>query len=127
MIESAVNGIKAHFKHGAKVAILATDGTIQRGLYQESLTNAGFVPYLPSPKCQEAVMHLIYDCVKAGQAVDTDAIQLIEQELAAQECAVPILGCPELSVIVDYFDGYCVDPMLALARAVINFEGRQFH
>ena len=41
---------------GAKVAVLATDGTIKTGLYQKHMEAAGLVPYAPEPEIQKEVM-----------------------------------------------------------------------
>lgn len=51
---------------GRRIALLATDGTIRTGLYQEAFRVRGLEPWIPGREVQQAVMHLIYDCVKKG-------------------------------------------------------------
>ena len=50
--------------------ILATDGTIQTGLYQKEFAAQGIEAVTPSPEAQKLVMSLIYDDVKAGRDGD---------------------------------------------------------
>ncbi len=48
-----------------KVALLATDGTVQSGVYGQASAQSGVELLLPDPAGQRAVMSLIYDCVRA--------------------------------------------------------------
>jgi aspartate racemase len=48
MIRKVVSGIKETKKDGTKVGILATDGTVQLGVYQKELEAAGLIAVLPS-------------------------------------------------------------------------------
>ena len=52
--------------------ILATDGTIQTGLYQKEFSAMGIQAVIPSPQAQELVMSLIYDDIKAGRDGDPE-------------------------------------------------------
>ena len=47
-----------------RAAVLATDGTVRSGVYDEPLRRAGIEPILPPPERQEMIMRLIYDGVK---------------------------------------------------------------
>ena len=112
----------------ARVGIMATDGTVKTGLYQEALRDEGLSFYTPRPDIQKEVMHQIYDCVKSGRPCDRESFALIEKEFTDNGCSLVILACTELSVIKadeDLPDMY-VDPMLVLARKLIEFTGRRY-
>ena len=82
-----------------RTGILATDGTVRFGLYEQALRAEGITAVLPSPAIQEKVMAVIYDHVKAGRPAPDDLLDDIFADLEAQDCDTTILGCTELSVI----------------------------
>lgn len=91
---------KAVAEAGArKTAILATDGTVRFGLYEDALKGVGCAAHLPSPATQADVMAVIYDFVKSGTPVPDALIASIFAELEEAGCDAAILGCTELSVI----------------------------
>lgn len=112
---------------GAKVAVLATDGTIKTGLYQKHMEAAGLIPYAPEPEIQKEVMHQIYDRVKAGLPWDQPSWERIEKAVKDAGCSKVILGCTELPIIKreNNLDDYYVDPMEVLAEKVIEFSGKK--
>lgn len=112
---------------GSRVAILATDGTIQTELYQKALTEEGILPYIPSPESQKLVMHEIYDCVKIGRPADLDAWQKIETELCEAGCGKALLACTELSVIKEQnnLGPFYLDAMEILAIRSVEFMGKR--
>lgn len=112
---------------GEKVAILATDGTIQTGLYQKELEACGVTPYTCAPENQRRVMHLIYDCVKAGLPADKEALAAVDAEVKAAGCKGALLACTELSVIKadEHLDDFYTDPMEVMAECAIEFMGKQ--
>jgi aspartate racemase len=88
-----------------RVGILATDGTIQTGLYSQPLGDLGLTPILPNPAQQAQVMQLIYHPnwgIKAsGIWVSEQALEQLSQTVAAlqqQGAELVIAGCTELSV-----------------------------
>lgn len=82
-----------------KTAILATDGTVRFGLYDQALADEGLASFLPSPATQADVMAVIYDHVKAGVPTPDALVSSIFSELEAEGCDAAILGCTELSVV----------------------------
>ena len=108
---------------GRRVAILATDGTVQTQLYQKALTARGIEPYVPDEQIQKLVMHEIYDCVKAGKPCDRVALASIEEACRAADCSFAILACTELSVIRQEMNlgMFYIDAMSELAKACIKF------
>ncbi len=82
-----------------KTGVMATTGTVRMGLFQSALGEAGIEAQLPSPACQELVMSMIYDEIKAGKPASPEKFQAAEEELYAQGCDSIVLGCTELSLI----------------------------
>ncbi len=84
---------------GIKCAgILATDGTVQTGLFQEGLKECDIEAVIPDEVHQKLVMSMIYDDVKAGKPIEPDKIKAVEKHLKERGAQVLILGCTELSV-----------------------------
>ena len=113
---------------GGTVGVLATDGTIQTGLYQKALEARGLAPWTPPAEIQKEVMHQIYDRVKKGLPWDRESWARIEDACREAGCAAVVLACTELSVIKadqGLADWY-VDPMEVLARKVIETAGKTY-
>lgn len=106
----------------SKVALEATDGTIQVAVFQRELQNAGIEVILPSKASQAKVMSIIYDNMKAGIPVNMQAFEEVETELLGQGAEMIILGCTELSMVKrDYKLRHCyLDAMEVLARAAVK-------
>lgn len=126
MIEETVQHISKK-SPGAKVAVLATDGTIKTQIYQKRLEGAGLNPYIVPAEIQEIVMYQIYDCIKSGKPYDKSRWSLLEKHLHGEHCDCAIMACTELSVIKadNGFGDFYIDPMEVLAEKMIQFSGRQ--
>lgn len=110
----------------SKAAVLATDGTVQCGLYDSALKDAGIEPLYPTTEDQALIMHLIYDCVKAGKPCDQpEKIVALSKRLISQGAQTLILGCTELPIAFAQLgaDLPTVDPTEVLARAAIRYVG----
>lgn len=82
-----------------KVGIMATDGTLQVGTFQQALTDCGITPVVPDAAKQAEVMSIIYDDVKSGRPADMERFHAAAHSMRAQGAECVILGCTELSVI----------------------------
>ncbi|MBQ9387439.1 MAG: amino acid racemase [Lachnospiraceae bacterium] len=104
-----------------KVGIMATDGTIQTGLYQKELLAHGIESVVPDAKGQEGVMHIIYQNVKAGLPPEMPKFNGIADRLKAEGAQVVILGCTELSVIKrdKHIGSGFIDAMQVMAKEAI--------
>ena len=102
--------------------ILATDGTIQTGLYQKEFAAFGVEAVIPSPKAQDLVMSLIYDDVKAGRDGDPQKFAAIHKDLQAQGCDCGVLACTELSVFAaaHHLPPFYTDAMAVLAERSVE-------
>lgn len=102
--------------------ILATDGTIQTGLYQKEFAAFGIEAITPTPKAQDLVMSLIYDDVKAGRDGDPEKFAAIHRDLMEQGCDCGVLACTELSVFATQtrLPSFYTDAMAVLADRSIE-------
>ena len=81
-----------------KVGIMATDGTVESKLFQSILEENGIGCVLPEREAQRDVMHLIYQNVKAGKAMEMDRFERVSKQLFDKGAKVILLGCTELSM-----------------------------
>ena len=113
---------------GVKCAgLLATDGTVQTGIYQRTFEGSGVELITPdNTEDQSAVMDIIYNGVKAGDLThDVTAFRAACEHLLARGAEVLILGCTELPPAFDIYhlDYPNVDPTLELALAAVRAAG----
>ncbi len=109
-----------------RVGIMATDGTIESGLFQQALAEDGISAVLPDRIGQQTVMDIIYKEVKAGQPVDFPAFGQVAQELFGAGAQAVLLACTELSLVKRDFrlEGRFLDVMEVLARKAVLTCGR---
>ena len=102
--------------------ILATDGTIQTGLYQKEFAAFGIEAVTPTPAAQDLVMSLIYDDIKAGRDGDPQEFTAIHRDLEAQGCDCGVLACTELSVFAaqHHLPAFYTDAMAVLAERSVQ-------
>ena len=109
-----------------KAGILATDGTIESGLFQRAFAGEGISAMLADRAGQQAVMQIIYQNVKAGQPVDSAAFWRVAEGLFGQGAQAVLLACTELSLVKRDFglgEGF-LDVMEVLARKAVLICGR---
>jgi aspartate racemase len=125
MIRETVAAIQASGKK--KVGILATDGTVRTGIYQDALTQAGLTPVTLPENLQKTVMSIIYDEIKRGETGSREKFGEIDAYLRAQGCDCAILGCTELSVyrVLHSLPPYYIDAMEVLAEQAILRCGKE--
>lgn len=126
MIRETAKEVGKKFK-GEKVAILATDGTIETKLYQSELIKQGVEPYICSDENRKNTMHLIFDCIKSGKPADKVSLAAIDKEIKEAGCKCALMACTELSVIKsdENLDEFYIDPMVVMAEKAIEFMGKK--
>lgn len=82
-----------------RVGLMATDGTVQSGIFQRGVEACGMQLILPSAPAQRGVMTLIYDQIKAGKKPDLELFSTIRDDLRRSGAQVVVLGCTELSLL----------------------------
>lgn len=125
MIRETVRRLQASGKR--KAGILATDGTVQMGLYQKECQAAGITGVAPSAETQKLVMSIIYDEIKKGESGSREKFALIDKAMGDMGCDCAILGCTELSVYrsMHGLPAYYVDAMEVLAEEAILCCGKK--
>lgn len=109
-----------------RVGLMATDGTVQSGIFQQRIEELGMEIVLPDAEGQRGVMALIYDQVKAGLSPDMDLFKTIRDQLHSRGADVVILGCTELSLLkksCDLGDGV-LDVLDVLAKESVLACGK---
>lgn len=111
-----------------RVGLMATDGTVQSGIFQQKLEQAGLETVLPDGQAQQGVMALIYNQIKAGLPADMELFAQIRDSLRCAGAEVVILGCTELSLlkkqqdlgtgILDVLDVLAKESVLACGKPV---------
>lgn len=89
----------AHDLDCSCVGVLATDGTLETGVYADALSHVGLEALYPTEDDQREVMSLIYDDVKANIAPDPARLESLCEHLVARGADGIVLGCTELSVV----------------------------
>ena len=120
MIRETAKALVAQGK--TRPGILATDGTIQTGLYQKEFAAFGIEAVTPSPAAQDLVMSLIYDDIKAGRDGDPQKFAAIHRDLQTQGCDCGVLACTELSVFATahHLPPFYTDAMAVLAERSVE-------
>lgn len=103
-------------------SILATDGTIQSGLYQKECAALGMEAVVPDEATQKLVMSIIYDEIKQGEQGSREKFAQIDRALRAAGCDCAILACTELSVFSAYHSlpAFYLDAMMVLAERSVE-------
>ena len=110
-----------------KVGILATDGTIETGLYQNVGKKYGIECVIPDKDMQKKVMSLIYDYIKGGRSVSGDAILSVYNHLRDNGAEFAVLACTELSILkkkLNLSDFY-IDALEILAKEAIEYCNKE--
>lgn len=122
MIRETAKALSEQFA-GKRVAVLATDGTIQTGLYQKALEQQNVKAYAPERNIQAAVMETIYGRIKQNKPADPELWQRIETACRGAGCDGALLACTELSVVKKQLslpESYYVDPMEVMAQRCVE-------
>ena len=113
-----------------KAAVLATDGTLESGVYGHTLERYGIQTVYPNEEQQKLVMSLIYDFIKKGvtdiSELPCDEIRNLVGDLGKQGAEVLLLACTELPIafsIMGLRSEVFVDPTTELAKSAIIMAG----
>lgn len=109
-----------------RAGLLATDGTVQSRLFQDTFSSYGIEVITPDEEHQAKVMHLIYQNVKAGVRPETVLLEQVGRQLSDCGAQVLLLACTELSIIKRDFvlGAEYLDVLEVLARKAVMECGR---
>lgn len=106
----------------ATIGLLATAGSVKAGLYHRALGERGLASLLPTAEEQNRLMETIHQ-IKAGNYRVKEQVLNVAQSLLKRGAQGMILGCTELSLVVEEGDLPCplFDPLAVLARRVVEW------
>ncbi len=110
-----------------KAGILATEGTIASGAYEEIFNLAGIECISPADEEQKIISDIIYGGIKRGMPPNEEAFSKVTDKLLNMGCDRLILGCTELSLIkrTGALDALLfVDSLEVLAYSAIKMCGK---
>ncbi|HCP32203.1 TPA: aspartate racemase [Candidatus Acetothermia bacterium] len=121
MISETASLIATHRPPLRKIGLLATAGTLQTGLYQRALAGKGISVLVPLSEEETQIMDAIH-LIKAGDHAVKDTVVVVAHHLIDQGAEGIILGCTELSLVVEETDLPCpfFDPLSILARRAVQ-------
>jgi aspartate racemase len=103
-----------------RLGLLATDGTIQSGIYQKFFSASGCEIIFPDASRQKEVMSCIY-AIKTGEKRFREALAA-GRDLLERRAQGIILGCTELSLVKNFLanDLSLLDSTEVLAQACVD-------
>ena len=109
-----------------RAGVLATDGTIQSGVYANALRDLGIEPVCPDREDQADIMRLIYDGVK-GRIIPLSDIPVADilARLRIAGAEKFLLACTELPIAFGELgiSRDCLDPTRVLALSAVRYAG----
>lgn len=126
IIHAVIETVKYLKNQGIRSAgIMATEGTIFSGLFQEELMANKMIPVILDQTNQEYITELIYDDIKSNSPPQMNKFYHASDVLKRDGAEAIILGCTELSLIKrDYVIGAgFIDAMEVLSRCSILQSG----
>lgn len=122
IVEETVKYLKNH--NIKKVGLLATEGTIQSGIYKELLDKYNIELIIPNKEEQTIISSIIYDGIKSGKEVNINDFYNVMNHLKKYGSEKIILGCTELSALKEIYklkEEYLIDAMEILADSTIDY------
>ncbi len=127
MIRRTVEYIREKSPEIKKIGVLATDGTIQSGIYHQECRRLGIQCVAPPPEIQSIVMDIIYNQVKKGLDGSIADFSQIDVFLKENGCQAAVLACTELSCFKEThrLSEYYVDALDVLCEeAIVRCGGK---
>lgn len=122
IVEETVKYLNNH--NIKKIGLLATDGTIQSGIYKELLNKYNIELITPNKEEQNIISSIIYDGIKSGKDINLNDFYSVINHLKDLGSEKIILGCTELSALKEIYklkDDILIDAMEILADKTINY------
>ena len=128
LLEESVDYVKRKLGHVKRIGLLATDGTVQTGLFQELFNKNGIEIIPPEKEGQNLLMKALYqkEGVKAGYIErPREMILQVLQQLIQDNVDGIIAGCTEIPLVLSQSDMEIpyIDPLKIIARKSIRKAG----
>ena len=127
MVDETLEAIYKKYGAGSKIGILATNGTINSGIYAVGCDKYEMQLFVPDDSLQDQVMKIIYTNVKSNMDFDPTELEALIHELVyTHGCHCVILACTELSCIkLSAQAAECsIDAMQVLVEKAITLSGK---
>ena len=124
MIGLAVTTLAQRYENADRIGLLAATGTVESGLYEVPLREAGLEPLYPEPGMQAQVMAAIR-AVKGGQRSADQRLQGAAGHLVARGAQALLLACTEVPLAFDATQASVpvVDATTSLVDASLHAAG----
>jgi aspartate racemase len=128
LLEESVWYVKRELDHVRRIGLLATDGTVQSGLFQEFFNKNGIEIVVPKKDGQNLLMKALYqkEGVKAGyKEFPKEMILQVLQQLIRDKVEGVIAGCTEIPLVIHQsdMDIPLINPLKIIARKSILKAG----
>lgn len=128
MVEETVERLYKKYGENSKIGILATQGTLNSGIYEKACRKYNLELCVPNEDVRERTMRIIYDKIKSDLCVESSEIEeAIKALLVKDKCKCVIIACTELSCIKLSAEiaPYCIDAMNVLVEKSIELSGKK--
>jgi aspartate racemase len=125
MLAETAQFIERTYGRDITAGLLATDGTIRTGIYDEYFSKSN-IKVIKPVQTQKYVMEFIYEGIKKGDySFSADRFYEAMEELKRDGAEIFVLGCTELSSAREmfHFEGNFIDPVDVIAERAIEFAG----
>ena len=124
IVDSVIEELNLLSDKKEKLGLLATQGTIESGLYQNKFRSLNWECILPTSEEMSRNVQLGIELVKAN-LLNTAHLHFLKviQSLYNQGCKIIILGCTEIPLVVkeEHFQGiFLINSIDCLAKSVIK-------
>lgn len=122
--ETAAATARAAQVHGSRVGVLASQGCLTAGLYQEALARRGLTCLVPDDALQSQLMILRHE-IRAGDVggLVSQRMAKIVQDLQSLGADLVVAGCTEVSRVLgpEMVNAPLIDATEALASALVDY------
>ncbi|HEY1447518.1 MAG TPA: amino acid racemase [Caulobacteraceae bacterium] len=124
MIEAACDTVASHSPDAGRIGLLAGQGCLDAGVYQDAFAARGWTAVLPSAEHQAAFMEALYR-IKAGAfgASERGAFMACAADVTRAGAEAIMAGCTEVPLLISSGDASIpmIDATQALAQTAVAF------
>jgi aspartate racemase len=128
MVEETIQAIITKYRSCTKVGIIATQGTVSSGIYEEYCSKYNIDLLRPDEVDQNLIMESIYN-IKANEKGDVGEIRrIISHFITEKDCSCVIIACTEISCMdigEEMIRSNCVDALDVLVEKSIEICGKK--
>jgi aspartate racemase len=125
IFEETARELKRNYTGIKCAGLLATDGTVKTGIYENFFSEYGIKVLVPDYEHQQYVSEVIYNVKKGIYDFDLSKFRETLSIMKENKSDIFILGCSEIPIAFDVFN-LCeniIDPTTVIAKAAIKFLG----